>query len=72
MDSQFFEFCASTLLKKLFFLYRENIGQQFREKCIGLIDKILAVMPAEIAREKIDPISLAQLINQVLATGSGQ
>lgn len=72
MDSDFFEFCASSLLLKLFYLYRENIGHQFREKCISLIDKILAVLPNEVVQQRIDPVSLAQLCRQILATGTGQ
>lgn len=59
MDAQFFEFCSSLLLQKLFYLYRENIGHQFREKCISLIDKTLAVLPNEVVHERIDPVSLA-------------
>lgn len=72
MSLDFFEFLASTLLPKLFYSYRENVGQQFREKCISIIDKVLAVLPDVVATEKIDPVSLAQLVNQILATGTGQ
>ena len=70
MHVEFFEFLASTLLPKLFRLYKENVGQQFREKCISIIDKVLAVLPDAVATEKIDPTSLAQLVNQILATGT--
>ena len=71
MSNDFYKFCADTLLSELFHLYRENISSQFREKCISVINKILAVMPSEIAAEKIDPLALAQLVDQVLATGTG-
>lgn len=59
MDNSFFEFLASTLLPKLFFLYRVNVGQSFRERCISIINKVLAVLPDAVATEKIDPVSLA-------------
>ena len=59
MSVEFFEFGASTLLPKLFRLYRENVGQQFREKCISIIDKVLAVLPDTVATEKINPVQLA-------------
>lgn len=72
MNQEFFEFCASTLLKKIFTLYGEIIGHTSREKFITIIDKILAVLPNEVAHEKIDPISLAELVLQILATGTGQ
>lgn len=72
METNFFEFLAETLLPKLFFLYRINVGQTFRERCISIIDKALAALPDAIATEKIDPVSLAQLVNQILATGTGQ
>ena len=72
MNQEFFEFCASTLLRKMFILYNEIIGHTSREKCITIIDKILAVLPNEVAHEKIDPISLAELVLQILATGTGQ
>ena len=55
-------FCANTLLSKLFYLYRENIGSTFREKCIGIIDKVLAILPGEVAQESIDPRALAELV----------
>ena len=32
----------------------------------------MAVLPNEVAHEKIDPISLAELVLQILATGTGQ
>ena len=72
LETNFFEFLAETLLPKLFFLYRINVGQTFRERCISIIDKALAALPDAIATEKIDPVSLAQLVNQILATGTGQ
>jgi len=56
MNVEFFEFCASTLLPKLFRLYRENVGQLFRENCISIIDKVLAVLPDAVATDKIDPV----------------
>jgi hypothetical protein len=59
MSATFFEFLASVLLPKLFFCFRENVGQQFREKCISIIDKVLAVLPDAVASDKIDPDSLA-------------
>lgn len=71
MSPDFFEFCASTLLHKLFILYGEIIGHSFREKCITIIDKILAVLPNEVAHAKIDPSSLAELVLQILASGTG-
>ena len=72
MAPQFFEFCASTLLLRMLRMYRENIGQQFREKCISIIHKILAVLPDSVVQERIDPISLAQLVLQILASGTGK
>jgi len=71
MNQEFFEFCASTLLKKLFILYGEIIGHTSREKCITIIDKILSVVPNEVAHNKIDPSSLAELVLQILASGTG-
>ena len=59
MNAQFFDFCANTLLKKLFRMYRENISTYFRERCISLIDKILAVLPNDVVQDRIDPVSLA-------------
>lgn len=56
MNVEFFEFGASTLLPKLFRLYRENVGQLFRENCISIIDKVLAVLPDAVATDKIDPV----------------
>ena len=72
LEASFYEFLASSLLPKLFFLYRVNVGQNFRERCISIIDKVLAALPDTIATEKIDPVSLAQLVNQILATGTGE
>jgi len=43
-------------------LYKEIIGQSFREKCISIIDKVLAVTPNEVVQNKINPNSLAELV----------
>jgi hypothetical protein len=53
-------------------MYKQNINKQFRVKCIGLIDKILSVMPEKKIEEHIRPDSLAQLALQIFKNGTGQ
>lgn len=59
MGEDFFEFCAVTLLSRLFSLFCDNMSKIFREKCICIIDKILAITPQAIVQLKIDPNQLS-------------
>lgn len=72
IEAGFFEFCASTLLSKMLQLYRKNVGPQFRERCISIIDKVLAVLPNDVVHDRIDPYSLARLVLLVIQSGNGQ
>ena len=45
MPEDFYASLGTILLPKFFNMYKQNINKQFRIKCIGLIDKVLNVMP---------------------------
>ena len=59
MSDEFHVSLAEVLIPKLFDMYKQNIAKQFRVRCIGLIDKVITVLPDEIVEQHIHPDALA-------------
>ena len=72
VDPKLFNFCATTLLPKLIGIYRKNVAPRFRDRCLSLVNRILAVLPDSLLCEHVDSVQLASIVMLVLTTsGTG-